>query len=286
MVIPKSSPPKATVPDQSATVKKKQDPPSGIPARKLVADKTPVARSLRTADAAKQLTSANGHRSPIAPTPDPKKKQEHREEVRIVDIDASSICSTTASSLQLAEEAPKVKAMKSEGDRDGPVATERNGVAENERYRLERVRIDQNGDTKKSVSNLGAGSDKPSAPSKFKSSIPRSAHTPSTSALRPSTNGNSSRQPPSRSPTSSASTTIASSSNDVKSVDDADVCPPFPLPEMLSDFKSQLVILQDAMKKDYEEIEGLRGENERLRQELLERDELIHRLQSRLENGT
>ncbi len=62
-------------------------------------------------------------------------------------------------------------------------------------------------------------------------------------------------------------------------MDDADVSPPFPLPEMLSDFKSQLVALQEAMKRDFDEIDRLRGENDALRQQLATRDGLIERLQ-------
>jgi regulator of replication initiation timing len=48
---------------------------------------------------------------------------------------------------------------------------------------------------------------------------------------------------------------------------------------MLSDFKSQLVALQEAMKRDFDEIDRLRGENDALRQQLATRDGLIERLQ-------
>uniref|UniRef100_A0A915D5U3 Uncharacterized protein n=1 Tax=Ditylenchus dipsaci TaxID=166011 RepID=A0A915D5U3_9BILA len=58
---------------------------------------------------------------------------------------------------------------------------------------------------------------------------------------------------------------------------------PFPLPEMLTDFKSQLCQLQEAMKKDFEEIERLRLENESMRHQLAERDQLIHSLQLQMQ---
>jgi len=57
-----------------------------------------------------------------------------------------------------------------------------------------------------------------------------------------------------------------------------EVVPPFPLPEMLSDFKSQLAALQDAMAKDFEELDRMRVENEELRRQLAQRDAAIEKL--------
>lgn len=61
--------------------------------------------------------------------------------------------------------------------------------------------------------------------------------------------------------------------------------PPFPLPEMLSDFKSQLAALQDAMAKDFEELDRMRAENEELRRQLAERDTAIEKLMLQMERG-
>jgi len=67
---------------------------------------------------------------------------------------------------------------------------------------------------------------------------------------------------------------------ETKSLDDTDLT--FMLPEMLSDFQSQLYTLQGAIRKDNEEMESLRLQNEYLRKQLSERDQIIESLQRQL----
>ncbi|KAI1710903.1 hypothetical protein Ddc_13237 [Ditylenchus destructor] len=62
-----------------------------------------------------------------------------------------------------------------------------------------------------------------------------------------------------------------------------DDSPPFPLPEMITEFKGELYQLHDAMQKDYEEMERLRHENESLRHQLAERDQMIQKLQQQVQ---
>jgi len=58
------------------------------------------------------------------------------------------------------------------------------------------------------------------------------------------------------------------------------------LPELLSDFKTQLCGLQDAIKRDHEEIETLRLQNEYLRKQMAERDQIIEQLQLQLRTAS